>query len=80
MTVKKFHMQDVLVLNDRVDTINNCVVGPQISNILIENILYNNQCHIEIDEKSFYVPVGNETEVGLIKWLQAASINVHSRM
>jgi P-type Ca2+ transporter type 2C len=28
MTVQKFYMQDVLVLNNRLDTLNHCVVGP----------------------------------------------------
>jgi magnesium-transporting ATPase (P-type) len=31
-------------------------------------------------ENSFYVPVGNGTEVSLIKWLQEAEIPVHEIM
>jgi magnesium-transporting ATPase (P-type) len=30
-----------------------------------------------MDEKAYYVPVGNGTEVGLIKFLQDAEIPVH---
>lgn len=31
-------------------------------------------------ENSFYIPVGNGTEVSLIKWLQNADIAVHETM
>jgi magnesium-transporting ATPase (P-type) len=31
-------------------------------------------------DNSFYVPVGNGTEVSLLKWLQAAEIPVHEVM
>lgn len=30
-----------------------------------------------MNDKAFYVPVGNPTEVGLIKFLQDAEIPVH---
>ena len=69
MNVVMFYAQDVMVKNSRVDTIRNCVIGPAITALLIESILFNNQCHIEINENSFYAPVGNGTETSLIKWL-----------
>lgn len=80
MKVEMFYAQDVPVKCSREDTFNHCVVAPFIRQILMENILYNNQCHIEIDDSAFYVPIGNDTEVGLIRWLQGAEINVHETM
>jgi len=41
-----------------------------------ESMLFNSQAKIETDEVS-YVPVGNSTEVGLLKFLQDADIPVH---
>ena len=31
-------------------------------------------------ENSFYLPVGNGTEVSLLKWLQKAEIAIHEKM
>ena len=47
---------------------------------IVESICYNSQAYIEMTENSFYVPVGNGTEISLIKWLQAAEIPVHEKM
>jgi hypothetical protein len=30
-----------------------------------------------MDDKAYYVPVGNSTEVGLLKFLQDAEIPIH---
>ena len=41
-----------------------------ILSLLFENIQFNNQVHIEIDDLANYVPVGQGTEVSLLMWLQ----------
>lgn len=41
-------------------------------------MVYNNTSHIEITPNAFYEPVGNGTEVSLLKWLQAAEVSVHT--
>lgn len=46
--------------------------------LIKESVIYNNQCHIEINENAFYIPVGNGTDVSLLKWLQRAEIPVHA--
>jgi magnesium-transporting ATPase (P-type) len=70
----------MFVLNSRKNTLLNCNLDATIIDKIKESIVYNSQSYIEMDENSFYVPVGNGTEVSLIKWLQAAEIPVHDIM
>ena len=46
-----------------------CELDNSIIDKIIESIVYNSQAHIEMTDNSFYKPVGNGTEVSLIKWL-----------
>jgi len=48
--------------------------------ILIENIFYNNQAYMEINDDSQYEPKGNGTEVGLLKWLLNANYPITRNM
>ena len=45
--------------------------------LLIESILYNTDARIEMDDDAYYVPVGNGTDVGLIRFLQDANVAAH---
>jgi hypothetical protein len=38
-------------------------------NLLIESILYNTDARIEMDENAYYVPLGNPTDIGFIRFL-----------
>ena len=58
----------------------NCELDNSIIEKIVESVVFNSQAHIEMTENSFYVPVGNGTEVSLIKWLQDAEIPVHDYM
>ena len=80
MEVVNFYTQDIFVLNSRKNTFQNCDLDPMIQEKIVESICYNSQAYIEMTENSFYVPVGNGTEISLIKWLQAAEIPVHEKM
>ena len=55
------------VLNSRKITLLNCNLDAFIIEKIKESIIYNSQAYIEMDENSFYVPVGSGTEVSLIK-------------
>jgi magnesium-transporting ATPase (P-type) len=46
-------------------------------NLLTESILFNCEARIEMDDRAYYVPVGNGTDVGMIKFLQDAEVPVH---
>lgn len=58
----------------------NCELDNSIIEKIVESVVFNSQAHIEMTENSFYIPVGNGTEVSLIKWLQDAEIPVHEFM
>lgn len=77
MKVISIYAQNILIKNTRADTILNCNISDEIESLIKESVIYNNQCHIEMTENAFYVPVGNGTEVSLLKWLQGAEIPVH---
>jgi len=68
------------VKNSRKNTLLNCELDNQIIDKIVESVVFNSQAHIEMTKNSFYVPVGNGTEVSLIKWLQDAEIPVHDVM
>jgi len=80
MTVVSLYAQNMFVLNSRKNTLLNCNLDATIIDKIKESIVYNSNSYIEMDENSFYVPVGNGTEVSLIKWLQEAEIPVHDIM
>lgn len=80
MEVVNFYTQDIFVKISKKDTFLNCDLDPTIMEKIVESVVYNSQAFIEMTENSFYVPVGNGTEVSLIKWLQNAEIPVHERM
>jgi len=48
--------------------------------ILQENIFYNNQAYMEINDKACYEPKGNGTEVGLLKWLLNVDYPIYKSM
>jgi P-type Ca2+ transporter type 2C len=78
MSVVKFYVQDFIGSNTRKDTLTHCNISGHVLELLKESIIFNNQCHIEMNENAFYVPIGNGTEVSLLKWLQNAEIPVHT--
>lgn len=80
MEVVNFYTQNIFVLNSRKNTLMQCELDNSIIDKIIESIVYNSQAHIEMTDNSFYVPIGNGTEVSLIKWLQDAEIPVHEVM
>ena len=77
MEVVNFYTQNIFVLNSRKNTLFNCDLDDTIIDKIVESIVFNSSAYIEMTENSFYVPVGNGTEVSLIKWLQQAEVPVH---
>ena len=69
MKVAQFYSQSLLVNNARKNTILNCEVFPDVIELIKESILFNCEARIEMDDKAYYVPVGNGTEVGFIRFL-----------
>lgn len=65
--------------NNRKDTFFNCQLSENTLKLVQEGILYNNQAYVEMGGTK-YVPVGDGTEVGFLKFLQAADIPIHHRI
>lgn len=80
MKVSQFYAQTLLIRNTRKNTLLNCELESHMVELIKESILYNSEARIEMDDKAYYVPVGNGTEVGLIKFLQDAEIPVHDQI
>jgi len=69
MKVSQFYTQSRLIKNTRKNTLFNCELDDNMIELIKESILFNCEARIEMDDKAMYVPVGNGTEVGLIKFL-----------
>ena len=80
MQVVSFYTQNMHVLNSRKNTFLNCDLDQSIIEKIVESVVFNSSAYIQMSKNSFYVPVGNGTEVSIIKWLQAAEIPVHEIM
>jgi len=68
MKVSQFHCEQRQVKNTRKDTLLHCELSQNTVELIKESILYNCEARIEMDATS-YVPVGNGTEVALLKFL-----------
>jgi len=79
MKVTNFYCQGLQVKRSRNDTLKHCDLTDETLNRIEEGILYNCEARVEPDATR-YVPVGNATEVALIKFLQDASVPVHLRI
>lgn len=77
MKVDQFYAQSLLIRNTRKNTLFHCELFDRVIDLIQESILYNCDARIEMSDKAYYEPVGNGTEVGLIKFLQDAEIPVH---
>lgn len=76
MKVAEFYCESKLIKNTRKNTFLHCDLNPNTLEKIKAGILYNCEARVEMDSVN-YVPVGNQTEVGLMKFLQDADIPVH---
>jgi Ca2+-transporting ATPase len=76
MKVSQFNCEGRQVKNTRKDTLLHCELSTNTVELIKESILYNCEARIEMDATS-YIPVGNGTEVALLKFLQDAEVPVH---
>jgi len=64
-------------VNERNDTLLHCELKSETIQLIQEGILYNNSAVVEMGDTKF-VPKGDGTEVGLLKFLQNAEIPIHT--
>lgn len=76
MKVAQFLCEDKQIKNTRKNTLLHCELRSVTLELIKESILFNCSARIEMDATT-YIPVGNPTEVGLLKFLQDADIPVH---
>ena len=76
MKVHSFYVESRMIKNSRKDTFNNCMLKPETIRRIKESILFNTDARVEM-RGSLYTPVGNGTEVGLLKLLQDANVPIH---
>jgi magnesium-transporting ATPase (P-type) len=77
MLVDRFYMQNTDHPNSRKDTLLNCTLAQDQTDLLAKSIIFNSTVYIEMTRDSLYEPLGNSTEVSLFKWLQGADVPVH---
>lgn len=77
MKVKKFLLEGKTYNNDRHDTFHHCQLQKATVKLVQEGIMYNNSACVEMGDTKF-VPKGDGTEVGLLKFLQNADIPIHT--
>jgi len=77
LKVKKFWVNGQVKENVRSDTLYNSKLSDEIIDLIEDSILYNSDARIEINDQSKFEPVGNNTEVALLKLLQDCEIKVH---
>lgn len=76
MKVAQFHCEGRTVKNTRKNTLLNCELTTETLEHIKDGILYNCEARVEMDATT-YVPVGNGTEVALLRFLQDAEVPVH---
>lgn len=77
--VRAFYLEGQTKMCNRDDTFLNCELKQDTIRLVQEGILYNNSAYVQMGEKKF-VPVGDGTEVGLLKFLQNADIPIHTEI
>jgi hypothetical protein len=68
MRVKSFICETKLIKNQRKNTLMNCELSLDTINRIKDSILYNCEARVEMDSTN-YVPVGDGTEVALLRFL-----------
>lgn len=77
LKVKKFWVNGQIKENVRSDTLYNSQLSDKVIDLIEDSILYNCDARIEINDQSRFEPVGNNTEVALLKLLQDCELKVH---
>ena len=77
MRVSTFYCESREIKNSRPDTLLHCELSEEARERIKESILYNCEgARVEMAATT-YVPVGDGTEVGLLRFLQGAEVPVH---
>ena len=76
MKVNEFYVEGKHIRNTRNDTFLHCDLSQEAVMRIRECIIYNCEAKVEMGATT-YIPVGNGTEVGLLRFLQDADVPIH---
>lgn len=77
LKVTEFYVQGKTIKSKRPNTLFNIDLSEDVLSLITNSIVNNCDARIEMDHKAFYKPVGNNTDVALLSFLQAAEIPAH---
>lgn len=66
--------------NQRSNSIYNINLPENVLDLVEDSIFFNTDARMEINDESCYQPIGNNTDVALLKFLQDAGIPLHSEI
>lgn len=69
MQVTEFYVSRRRIKNTKKNTFLNSDIDENLVRIAVDCILFNTTARIEMSENAMYTPVGNPTEVGMLKFL-----------
>ena len=70
MSVQCFYTAGQFIVSKTKDTLVTCGLGVNIVTLIKDCIIYNCDSRVEMSDDAKYVPAGNGTEVGMLKFLQ----------
>jgi magnesium-transporting ATPase (P-type) len=76
-SVGRLFAQQRMIKNSRRDTLTHCQLTDPVVDLIVESIMWNSDCHMELTPEAMYAPKGNDTECAFLKWLQDAEVDVH---
>lgn len=69
MSVNRFYIAKKSIENRDPDTFMNCGLSEKVIDEIKKCLYINSDCRIEMSDDALYVPEGNGTEIGLLKFL-----------
>ena len=76
--VDKFFFCGVSRENQRKNSFYNVNSPSHVLDLIADSIIFNNEARMEINDQSCYEPLGNNTDVSLLRFLQNAGVPVHN--
>lgn len=80
MKVAEFYISRIGTENFKKNTFLNSNIDETLIKTTIDCILFNSTSRIEMSENAMYTPVGNPTEVGMLKFLQLNDVAIHDEI
>lgn len=80
MYVSEFYISKRSIRNTKKNSFMNSNIEESVLKIAQDCIMFNATARIEMNEHALYIPVGNPTEVGMLRFLQLNDVAVHDEV